>query len=215
MSIHRLALSLSLAALTTGLAAPARAQFCGDEESIVDVAWMDLEAGDPEHAQMELTTALLHGTVAGWEKPQALAVLAEAQLRMGHPRPAAINFERALELDPSLQQTATAMGLATALLHLGRVDKARATAQAFLESSCGDDGWAVACYGAHRILSITADDPAKREQATEAAVALRGADEAFDMFDELLGIPRADATDDVATDDAADDVAEASIPEAS
>ncbi len=148
-------------------------EFCGgDEPSMVDVASGELESGEPESARDILVEALRQGGIESWERPRALIVLAEAQLRLGETRHAIFNYRKGLRLDPGAGAEAR-VGLATALYLHGIAREAHDVAVTARSELCVQEWAAVACFGATSIVARTGLDPSERAQANEEIGELR------------------------------------------
>ena len=115
-----------------------------------------------------LVDALRNGEVDDWQRGHALAFLAEAQLRLGQPRSAVINYRKALRVDPDGLGDATRVGLATALYLTGARGAAQAEAEHAAANVCGDRWSQVPCYAAQRILALTERGDARATAELEA-----------------------------------------------
>ncbi|HJL14414.1 MAG TPA: hypothetical protein RMH99_02090 [Sandaracinaceae bacterium LLY-WYZ-13_1] len=167
-------------------------EFCGGgEESVVDLASYELEDA-PAVARRMLVRALRRGAVDEWQRPWALSTLAEAQLRLGRPRRAILNYREALRLAPSDLGSHARVGLATAYYLAGARDRAHAEAAGVVDEVCASRWSQVPCYGARRIVALTARGEASH-QAAEAAARVRASHprwaDGFDVIDARLGVP--------------------------
>lgn len=142
--------------------------FCGGgEESVVDLAYYEMQDGRLARARSMLVTALREGAVDEYQRGYALSTLAEIQLRMRQYGQAVVNYRKALRVDPDGVGAATRVGLATALYLRGAARSAYAEASGVRDDVCGDPYAMVACYGAQWIVAHTSRDAAERQEATD------------------------------------------------
>jgi tetratricopeptide (TPR) repeat protein len=147
--------------------------FCGGgEETVVDLAYYELEAGNHARARNMLVEGLRTGTIEQWQRPYALTTLAEVQLHLGQYGQAIVNYRKALRLDPDTSM-ASHVGLATALYMRGSMEAARAEAVIARDALCSDQYSQVACFGAQAILARTATEASEREAASQAMQTIR------------------------------------------
>jgi len=180
----------------TPLLVPAAASaqgFCGARELTTVMEAYDLFYSDEiESAREVVTEALRTGEVPPYERATALILLAQTQLRMGQPVPAAINYRRAIAHDPDHARFGTRVGLAYALELAGFHKEAREEAEGFVEEVCSADGPSqhMACYGAHTLLSRMTEDATAMYEHLRASESHRatghGDDAAYERFRELL-----------------------------
>ena len=147
-------------------------EFCGGgEESAFMLAWYEYEAQNYEVVRAMLVDGIKHGTIDAWDRTSALVLLGEVQVRMGDHRPAVHNFGRALEVDPSLEQSGARLGYAIALHGIGRGDEALELARAHV-AACQGDASTVDCYGAFVLLSELTSDATEMFEAMRSAEAI-------------------------------------------
>ncbi len=151
-------------------------EYCGGgPPSVVDDAWEKMDDGDLPAAKSAIVSALQDGDVDPSERGRALALLAEAQMRL-HQYPAAIrNYQRALSVDEESAGAEARVGLATALHFAGRNGEAVAQAQQYVVRSCQTDGRMddpVSCYDADYLISLAASDATQMFEAMNAAAAI-------------------------------------------
>jgi len=174
--MKHIAAASAVITLVLALCPVARAEFCGGDESKLDEAYMLFEDEDFEGAKEVLVGALQNGEVYAWERGTALAMLAEAQLRLGEYRPAIINYRKAIEVDSDGELLESHNGLATALYLAGRTDEALEVATAFAFDMCGDpQGAPVACYGANVMIGLLTPDDTLMFESVQNAELIRGA----------------------------------------
>jgi tetratricopeptide (TPR) repeat protein len=149
--------------------------FCGGgEETQVTLASYELEEGNVARARRMIVEALQNGQVEGWERPYALSVLAEAQLRLGAYQQAAVNYRKALRIDAD-SAPASRVGLATALYLGGSQRAAREEATTARDILCSDQYSYMACFGAQAVLAATERDASDRDVASQAMETIRAA----------------------------------------
>jgi tetratricopeptide (TPR) repeat protein len=160
--------------------------FCGGGESTpVDLAYYEMEEGRVQRARRMITEALRNGQVDEWQRPYALSLLAETQLRLGDYGSAVVNYRKAIRID-SESNPASRVGLATALFMRGARARADREATTARDAVCPDQYNFVACYGAQAILAQTSSDPTARETATNALQQIRTAHpEAAEQYDAM------------------------------
>jgi tetratricopeptide (TPR) repeat protein len=164
--------------------------FCGGGESTpVDLAYYEMEEGRIQRARRMITEALRTGQVDEYQRPYALALLAETQLRLGNYGSAVVNYRKSLTID-SDSNPASRVGLATALFMVGARNRADREATTARDLVCPDQYNYVACYGAHAILAQTSSDSAARDTATQALQQIRTAhpegEEQYNAMDRRL-----------------------------
>lgn len=151
-------------------------EFCGaGESSVVDLAYYEMQDGRLRRARRMLVTALREGAVEAWQRGQALATLAEVQLRLRQYRRAVVNYRKALRVDPDELPVTVRVGLATALHLRGARAAAHEQAAAAREEVCANRWSMVECFAANALLVRTSRDAAEVERATETLSALRAA----------------------------------------
>lgn len=148
--------------------------FCGGgEESVVDMAYYEMQDGNLARARSMLVTALREGGVDEWQRGYALATLAEVQLRLRQYGQAVVNYRKALRIDADGVGAAARVGLATALYLRGMRAAAHEEARVAQSEVCADRYSMAACYGAQWIIAHTSRDASEREQATETLGRIR------------------------------------------
>ncbi|MBI2898334.1 MAG: hypothetical protein HYY06_32590 [Deltaproteobacteria bacterium] len=185
LSVPRPATRTAVAVLTffaAGGAALADEDYCdGGPPSPLEKVQEKLDSGAFEEAYDEALSLLRQGGI-GWERPRALALLAEAQLRTGRFSGAVRNYELALSLDEAEAGQSARAGLAVALWRAGRGDDAHAKAQSFIEEACSEmypDE--VACYGAQLVLALTSRGFEERRDQLRVAATRRAAQPDLDF----------------------------------
>ena len=163
-------------------------EFCGGggEESVVDLAYYEMQEGRLARAREMLVTALREGAVDEWQRGHALATLAEVQLRMRQYRMAILNYRKALRADPDNLPATVRVGLATALHLRGARASAHEVALEARDEVC-DDRWSmVECFAANAVIVETSRDAAEIEAATRSLSELRAAHpDRATSFDEI------------------------------
>ncbi len=151
-------------------------EFCGGgEESVVDLAYYEMQEGRLARAREMLVTALREGAVDEWQRGHALATLAEVQLRMRQYHMAVLNYQKALRADPDNLPATVRAGLATALHLRGARARAHELAAEVRDEVC-DDRWSmVECFAANAVIVETSRDAAEIEAATRSLSELRAA----------------------------------------
>ena len=168
-------------------------EFCGGgEETIVDMAYYELEADHPAEASRMMIEALREGTVADWLRPQALLTLAEAQLRTGQAGAAVLNYRKAIRSNPDDVGDSARVGLASALYLRHRPRLAHEAASEVASAVCSSRYSQVECYAIRLVVARTSRERAERDEAVEAARQLRASHadltSSFDDVDARLGI---------------------------
>ncbi|MGF1467893.1 MAG: tetratricopeptide repeat protein [Sandaracinaceae bacterium] len=186
--------------------------FCGGdggEPSEVDEAYYLLEEGDVRGAFRRIGDALREGRVTDWRRGEALALLAETQLRLGRYGAAVVNYRRALATDPDGvdvgANVGVQVGLATALYLRGLPEQALQIALAAEEAACAGRWAQMACYGVEAVLAHLHRDGSARTASTDVLRTLREANpqlgEDFDRVDRRVArapeLPRPRATREV------------------
>lgn len=162
-------------------------EFCGGgEESVVDLAYYEMQEGHLSRAREMLVTALREGAVDEWQRGHALATLAEVQLRMRQYRMAILNYRKALRADPDNLPATVRVGLATALHLRGARASAHEVAAEVRDEVC-DDRWSmVECFAANAVIAATSRDAVEIEAATRSLSELRAAHpDRATSFDEI------------------------------
>ncbi len=148
--------------------------FCGGgEESVVDMAYYEMQDGNLARARSMLVTALREGGVDDWQRGYALATLAEVQLRLRQYGQAVVNYRKALRIDADGVGAAARVGLATALYLRGIRAAAHEEAVLARDEVCADRYSMAACYGAQWIIARTSRDATERTEATETLGRIR------------------------------------------
>jgi tetratricopeptide (TPR) repeat protein len=163
-------------------------EFCGGggEESVVDLAYYEMQDGRLARAREMLVTALREGAVDEWQRGHALATLAEVQLRMRHYAQAVLNYQKALRVDPDNLPATVRVGLASALYFRGARARAHELALEVRDEVCGDRWSMVECFAANSVLVRTSRDAGEIEAARSTLSELRTANpDLATSFDEV------------------------------
>ena len=161
-------------------------EYCGGEESIVDIAYGEYYGENIESAREILVDALKHGNVEEWNRANALALLAEIQLRMGDYRPAAYNYGRAIQVDPTLDESVLPIAQAAALHRSRRSDEAIELVRGHVREHCSAGQSSANCHAAFGTLALLTDDPTEMFESLRSAGAIRaGSPDVEDAFETI------------------------------
>jgi hypothetical protein len=151
------------------------ASLCHAQNRAIDDANALLLEDDPASAQQVLIWALRRGEIDSSTRPQALALLAEAQLRDGNAGSAIINYRKAARLGLDAEQLRPALAMAYAAHD--ELQRAYREARPIAGPTCSEHYSQSECYAAEAVLAVAAPRRAERNRAEDAMLSIRDAHE--------------------------------------